>query len=386
MGQKPKKEKQDKPTNKAPKKQQVAPKKEKKKKEEKQLTSLSEIVEEVSKVEVEKPKAFEELIILFDAFRKLKDISNQQIADFLQKIEEKAASLWVPMLAKMTTLLCQDKHDSDVKIIHTIHTICKEQLEKYGIYESALTSAERNVCLQVNGRFVAEFLKDAYKQSQKSEQQISNADLACLSFVCFTLYCKTSYDGDPKIQRAIDRAIAEFFSSYEISGIREKDLAGKTIGNIMSAKVFSPKRISELTYLYTGTTELIAEQTDTIRSLEEIKRSQIERINFLSGEVKSAKAHSQELQDTIDTLNTQTVQLAQERDAAESMLEYEKNKFVKLLQSQKSGLADQLTADIALELQALRELVEYLESDDQKRFRRRLDRIDGYLQEFGGNK
>ena len=96
MGQKPKKEKQDKPTNKAPKKQRVAPKKEKKKKEEKQLTSLSEIVEEVSKVDVEKPKAFEELIILFDAFRKLKDISNQQIADFLQKIEEKAASLWLP--------------------------------------------------------------------------------------------------------------------------------------------------------------------------------------------------------------------------------------------------------------------------------------------------
>ena len=59
---------------------------------------------------------------------------------------------------------------------------------------------------------------------------------------------------------------------------------------------------------------------------------------------------------------------------------------MKRINLQSCSLADQLTADIALELQALRELVEYLEPDDQKRFRRRLDRIDGYLQEFGGNK
>ena len=152
----------------------------------------------------------------------------------------------------------------------------------------------------------------------------------------------------------------------------------------MAAKVYSPRRIAELTYLYSGTTELIAEQVDAIRNLEEAKRVQADRIAYLLGEIKSVKEQNQNLQEQIDTLNTEAQQLTEDRAAAESMLEYEKNKFEKLLKSQKSGLVDQLTADIALELQALRELVEYLEPDDQKRFRRRLDRIDGYLEEFGG--
>ena len=384
MSKDPKKEKKDKDVAKTPKKHRAAPKKEKKK-EDKQLTSYAEIAEEVKKIEIEKPKALDELVALFEAFRILKDISNNQIEDFLALVMEKAGTFYVPVLAKMATSLCQNKHDCDLKIIHAIRVLCKDRFEKFGIHESSLTNAERNVCLQVNGNFVTQFLKDAYKQGQKNDPQMSNSELACLTFVCFTLYCKISYDGDAKIQKAIDQAIAEFFSSHKISGIKERELAGKTIGNIMSAKVFSPRRMAELTYLYSGTTDLIAEQAAVIRSQEEIKRNQADRIEFLTGEVKSAKTHNQELQDNIDALNAEKEQLSKDRDAAESMLEYEKNKFAKLLQSQKSGLADQLTADIALELQALRELVEYLEPDDQKRFRRRLDRIDGYLQEFGGN-
>ncbi len=384
MSKDPKKEKKDKDVAKTPKKHRAAPKKEKKK-EDKQLTSYAEIAEEVKKIEIEKPKALDELVALFEAFRILKDISNNQIEDFLALVMEKAGTFYVPVLAKMATSLCQNKHDCDLKIIHAIRVLCKDRFEKFGIHESSLTNAERNVCLQVNGNFVTQFLKDAYKQGQKNDPQMSNSELACLTFVCFTLYCKISYDGDAKIQKAIDQAIAEFFSSHKISGIKERELAGKTIGNIMSAKVFSPRRMAELTYLYSGTTDLIAEQAAVIRSQEEIKRNQADRIEFLTGEVKSAKTHNQELQDNIDALTAEKEQLSKGRDAAESMLEYEKNKFAKLLQSQKSGLADQLTADIALELQALRELVEYLEPDDQKRFRRRLDRIDGYLQEFGGN-
>ena len=386
MNQEPKKEKKSKAkaNSKVPNNQHSAAKKEKKKKEIKQISSFAEVLEETKKVDIEKPKSFEELVTLFEAFRKLKDLSNNQIENFFQLIEEKTAGYLIPLIAKMTVSLCQEKQVADLKIIPAIRDICKNKLESFGILESGLANAERNVCLQLNGSAVTQFLKDAYKQSQKNEQQISNAELACFSFACFTLYCKMSYDGDPKIQKVIDHAFAEFFSSHEVSGIREKELIGKTIGNIMAAKVYSPKRIAELTYLYSGTTELIAEQVDAIRNLEETKRVQADRIAYLLGEIKSVKEQNQNLQEQIDTLNTEAQQLTEDRVAAESMLEYEKNKFEKLLKSQKSGLVDQLTADIALELQALRELVEYLEPDDQKRFRRRLDRIDGYLEEFGG--
>lgn len=386
MSQEPKKEKKSKAkTNgKARTSQPKAPKKEKVKKEVKQLSSYAEIIEETKRVDIEKPKSFDEFVTLFEAFRKLKDLSNNQIENFFQLIEEKADSYLTSLLAKITVSLCREKQVADQKIIPVIRVICKTRLKSSGILESGLTDAERNVCLKVNGNVVTQFLEDACKQSKNSGQQISNAELASLSFVCFTLYCKMTYNGNPKIQKTIDRAFAEFFSAYEKSGTREKELVGKTIANIMSAKVFSPKKLAELTYLYSGTTELISEQGDIIRNLEETKRTQADRIAYLSAEVKSIKEQNRNLQDQICLLNTEAQQLTEERTAAESMLEYEKNKFEKLLQSQKSGLVDQLTADIALELKALKELVEYLEPDDQKRFRRRLERIDGYLLEFGG--
>ena len=88
--------------------------------------------------------------------------------------------------------------------------------------------------------------------------------------------------------------------------------------------------------------------------------------------------------DKLAILGSEVQRFKDERDAAENMLEYEKNKFSNLLQSQKSGLAQQLSADIALEIEALRGLLEYLDEADQKRIRRRLDRIDGYLEDFGG--
>ena len=385
MSEDPKKEKKEKDGTKTPKKHRAAPQKEKKKKEEKSLASYAEVAEEVKKIDIEKPKALEELASLFEAFRVLKDLSNNQIEDFLLLVMDKAGTFYVSILAKMATSLCQNKHDCDLKIISAIRAFCKERFEKFGIHEGDLTNAERNVCLQVKGDFVTQFLKDAYKQGQKSDSQISNAELAGLTFACLTLYCKLAYEGDAKIQKAIDQAIAEFFSSYEISGIKERELTGKTIGNIISAKVFSSRRMAELTYLYAGTTDLIAEQVATIRNQEEIKRTQAAKIESLTGDVKAAKAQNQALQEQIDALHAENGQLIQDREAAENMLEYEKNKFAKLLQSQKSGLADQLTADIALELQALRELVEHLEPGEQNKINRRLNRIDEYLREFGGD-
>lgn len=70
--------------------------------------------------------------------------------------------------------------------------------------------------------------------------------------------------------------------------------------------------------------------------------------------------------------------------AAEDMLEFERNKFEKLLITQEADIAERISTSISLELQAIRDLACYLGEDDRKRFNRRLDRIDRYLSEFGG--
>lgn len=367
------------------KKEKTTSKKAKKKETEKLFHVFSEIIEEANKIDIEKPKAFEEFLSLFDAIRRLQDLSNKQVEDFFALVSTKIESLWVPFLTKASVILCLGKTENDSKLIYAIRTISRARLAEYGVLESGLTMAEKNLCNCCDGNYVTQFLIDARKQNNKHEKQISNSELACLSFISFSLYCKLSFEGDPKIQLLIDRAIAEFFSAYELSGIREKDLSGKTLGNVLSSKVFSPKKISELTYLYSGTTAKLQEQADSIAHLEVIRRNQTERIASLLAEIKSSNSRNHELQEENTVLRTDIQRLSEERDAAENMLDFEKNKFEKQLETQEAGLAEQITADIALELQAIRDLVEYLEPDDQKRFRRRLDRIDRYLQEFGGD-
>lgn len=359
-------------------------KKTSKKKTVQQLESFSAAMEQASKIIPEDAKAFDVFVELFEAIRGLRELSNKEITDYLDFVEGKVGDLWVSYMTKLTERICVKASTHDPKIIAVILDKCVIILEKYGIQNSILTDAQKKTCLLCDGKYVTQFLQEAQNQNRKNELQISNADFARLSFICFTLYCRYSYDGSTKIQMVIDRAIAEYFSSREISGVKERELAGKMVAGALAGKVYSAKKIAALTYLYVGTTAKIQEQEERILSLDEIRRNQIERINGLNEEIKSFKTQNMELHEKVGLLRNQAQQLSEERDAAENMLAYEKNKFERQLRSQEMGLADQLASDIGLELQAMRDLVEYLDESDQKRFRRRLDRIDRYLQGFGG--
>lgn len=366
------------------KKNRAAPQKSKKKENEKQFHVFSEVMEEANKIDLEKPKAFEEFLFLFNAVRRLKNLTNKQVEDFFTLVNAKIESLWVPFLTKATVILCLGKTENDSKLIYAIRTISRARFAEYGVLESGLAMAEKNLCNCCDGNFVTQFLKDAQKQNNKHEKQIPNSELACLSFICFSLYCKLSFEGDPKIQLLIDRAIAEFFSAYELSGIKEKDLAGKTLGNALSSKVFSPKKISELTYLYLGNTEKIQELSEKIIHLEEVRKNQSEYITTLRAELKAVNTRNHDLLEENSGLRSEIQQLTEERNAAENMLDFEKNKYELQLKTRSSGLAKQLTYEIGLELETLRDLVEGLDSNNQRRFGRRLDSIEQYLREFGG--
>lgn len=364
-------------------KDQSAPKANKKK-EAMPLLTFADVKREMEAIDVSKPKATEKFISLFEVIRTIKDLGNQQINEYFDFIESTLESMWLPFLSKLTVTLCRIKCDNDSKLIPEIRARCKAKLEQYGVHDTSLTSAEKNVCMLADGKYVTEFLENAQKQNSKnSEHQITNEDLARLSFICFTLY-RRGYNDNAATQCLIDRAIAEFFSSQTLTGLKEKDMAGITIGNILSAKTYSSRRIAETTYLYAGVTETISAQAERITNLDEIRKSQLLKIDRLSEKITRMKAYNQDVSLRNAELTAQIEQLQAEKEAAENMLDFEKNKFEKQLESQEAGVADQLSSDIGLELLALRELVEYLPEDQQKRFRRRLDRIDRYLHEFGG--
>lgn len=346
--------------------------------------SFSSIVDAVKKLDIKNTKVIDEAIFLFNALRELKNISNDQIYVCLRGIRSQLIDLWSSFLVRATMELCRRQKENDARIIQSIQAMCKEQLAEYNISDSLISNAERNACLLSDGKYVIQFLQEASRGKHRdTEMEIPNSELARLCYVCFTLYRRFN-NGSNHIQLLIERAIAEFFSNSELSGIKERELVGIVMGDILAAKVYSPKRISELTYLYAGTSTEFYEQKARIRSLDEIRRNQLDTIHHLQNESKMAAARNCELREQVAALTKQAAQYESERNAAENMLAYEKNKFERQLQSQADGLKAELLIDIGLEMQALRELAEYLSEDDRRRFLRRFDRIDQYLQEFGG--
>lgn len=75
-------------------------------------------------------------------------------------------------------------------------------------------------------------------------------------------------------------------------------------------------------------------------------------------------------------------ELENELKLTQNMLEYERNKYERILSTQGKGIVQDLKSTIDLELIALRELAEYMPEEHKHRVLRRLDRIDMHLTEF----
>lgn len=74
--------------------------------------------------------------------------------------------------------------------------------------------------------------------------------------------------------------------------------------------------------------------------------------------------------------------LEKQRDDAENMLEYERNKFARIMQSRESGIAEQIADDIELELNAIAETAEFLEDLNKRRILKRVKQIHEILSDY----
>lgn len=68
----------------------------------------------------------------------------------------------------------------------------------------------------------------------------------------------------------------------------------------------------------------------------------------------------------------------------ENRLEYERNKYERIIRDQERGICEALEKDLQLELSALRDIAEHVNEDDRRRIIRRLNRIEERLHEFYG--
>ena len=85
----------------------------------------------------------------------------------------------------------------------------------------------------------------------------------------------------------------------------------------------------------------------------------------------------------LEMLRKQLAETQKQLVAEQDMLEYERNKYERLLARQGKGLAKELMSRIYLDLEALRDIAQNITEPDKTRVLRRIRRIAEYCEEFG---
>lgn len=357
-------------------------------KKEKIPRTYEEICANLSGVDKKNAGSIERYVSLLLELMSLKSLTSNQVQFFFASVNEQIEDAWSPFLAKVSTHVSPVKQGNEQLVALELIKCCHDVLESCGLSVDDMEQSCLSFCKSKDSTYVTDFLKRAemvtpIESASENDilgvHKITPQELACVTFICFNYRFREFSPSSVEPLVRIDRAIAEYFSKPSL-----KDYAGKTLGSILGSKVFSTKKITELVYLYDGTTSAMLRQAERIDNLKDEVTTLRTKNTELREELESWKGDNADLIARIEALEKENARYRQERTDAESMLEYERNKFERQMQSKEAGIAEQLAGDIELEIQAMREIIEYIDEDNQRRIHRRLQRIDDILQEFGG--
>ncbi len=89
-----------------------------------------------------------------------------------------------------------------------------------------------------------------------------------------------------------------------------------------------------------------------------------------------------EMAERLAKLEAERDELELERNAAENRLEYERNRFERIMAGKDAAIAAALGKKLELELDALREIADHVDEAERRRMLRRLQRIDDIVGRF----
>lgn len=360
----------------------------KKAKEENQLRTYQEIMYELANPESKHPKPIDRCITFLDEIKQIKDLTAEQVQFFFASVNERLENGWAPFLAKATMNIDSNKLGNDHLILTELVNCFADILSSAGLDLEDLATVSKKFIDSQDAGCITAYLKEASKPRKQESpadaeielHKITQQELACVVYSYLIINCRSFSSSDSKLLLKIDRAIAEYFGQIDM-----RSQAGKTVGSILALGQFSPKKIADLIYMYDGTAETIEKQADHISALSVSVSSLQARNATLSAEIDKRKREHADLVARLESLESEGAQLRKERSEAESMLEYERNRYQQQMLTKEAGLAEQLASALKLEIQAIRETAEYIDEDNQVRILRRLNRIDDILMEFGGS-
>ena len=351
---------------------------------EKSPRQFDEITADISGADAKTAASIDRYISLLSELLMIKELSADQIQFFFASVNECIDDGWIPFLTKASLNINPNKSGNEKKTVDEIIKCCADALDACGLNISDLEETFKTFRENKDETTITNYLEkvESYEPApDKTElHNITAQELACVTYIYLILQCRSYDSSNYGMIVKVERAIAEHFGNVSM-----KAQAGKTVGSVLATRAYSPKKIADLTYLYAGTTETIRQQSGRIVELKEQLAYAQSRVAALTNEITTWKANHADLVTRIETLESENDQLRKDRSAAESRLEYETNRYVRQMQTKEEGIAEQLAGDIELEIQAIRETLEYVDEDNQRRIRRRLQRIDDILSDFGGN-
>ena len=349
--------------------------------------TFGEIMDDVGGQEPKSGSLIDRYVGLVLELPLVKDMNVDLIPHFFASINEQIEEVWTPFLSKTAINVDPNKTGIERMIADEIRKCCENVMEDCGLPVEALQGTFRDFCESKNEEVIKKYLHTCSRVEPATPAQkgmpptrkITDQELACVSYAYLTLELRMAYPSDYKLLVKVDRAIAEYFGK---TSLREQ--AGKTVGNVLSSRQYSQKRIGDLTYLYSGTTECLRKKSVRIQELEDTAEQLRDRNAELADELSKWKGSHADSVRRIEELEAECAMLRKEREEANNLLEYERNRFQLQIQSKEEGLAEQLSEEIAIEIQSIRETAEYVDKDNRYLIYRRLQRIDDILKEFGG--
>lgn len=338
--------------------------------------SFDEIISFQQELDGDASKAFDKSYVMFDKLKQIPKLEEEQVEQFFSTVKSKVGEMWIQFLTKASLKLNPTKWGNDEQFVSYIVRECMRIADEHNLSSEDFINAGEEFFKKKDISIISRLLNQKAALKDASGNTVPQHILASIVFIPFSLDCRQRGFENHKIQILIDRAITEFLTA---DTKHEKDNAGSTLGALLSAKVVSTKKVSELMFLYSGTTEKIAGLEEQVFNLRQARESLADSCSLLTHKLEAHEQTNIELKQRISELEEENKKLTQSRDDARAMLDFETHKFENLLKTREEGVAERYYSSISLELEAIRELCDYIGENDQKRILRRLDRISSIL-------
>jgi len=319
-------------------------------------------------------KTFEIFIDLIN----FKLLDADKIIIFFDLVRTKFDENWILFLLKTYRNLGKLSSKLHSQTYMYIHQYCKQILVDLEINTK---HADEDFIREISIEEMEEFFKNVEKSIREKRlgYKFNNHKVAMLCYlwimICNNVHYSTNYS-DKLIP--IERAFIEFFSKFSDDKNRIETYCCKRIVDALEKSDFD-SNIKNYGYLYYDTTHQINVLNKNISSYKTANFELKNRIEQKENQIRDQQHKIVTLETQITIQNELINKTQTEKNKVEDMFDFEINKIEKQFETLKKGLFTDFRKSINLELEGIRDIIDFVNASDKSKIERRLNRIEDFL-------